>query len=118
MTYTNVHEFTGRIANLPETTYFTSGKSVTKFNVAVRRPYASEEPVYHTCEAWGKLSETAANYLEVGKVVSIGGEMKISTWTDKNTEEPRSRAIFIVNKIDLITGSKKTSELVEAAIAV
>ena len=118
MTYINAHEFTGRIANLPETTYFTSGKSVTKFNVAVRRPYASEEPVYHTCEAWGKLSETAANYLEVGRVVSIGGEMKISAWNDKTTEEPRSKAVFIVNKIDLITGSKKAPESVEAAMAV
>lgn len=87
MTYTNVHEFTGRVSNSPETKYFPSSKVVTKFSVAVKRPYASEEPIYHTCEAWGKLAETAANFLEIGKVITVQGEMKVESWTDKHTGE-------------------------------
>ena len=110
MTYTNVHEFTGRVSNKPETKYFPSSKVVTKFNLAVKRPYASEEPLYHTCEAWGKLAETAANFLEVGKVVTVQGEMKVESWTDKNTGEMRSRAVFIINKLDMLTGAKKAPD--------
>lgn len=111
MTYTNVHEFTGRVSNSPETKYFSSSKVVTKFSVAVKRPYASEEPIYHTCEAWGKLAETAANFLEIGKVITVQGEMKVESWTDKNTGEMRSKAVFIVSKLDMLTGAKKVSEL-------
>ena len=36
--------------------------------------------------------------------------MKIQTWADKETGEPRSRAVFTVNKLDMLTGAKKTTE--------
>ena len=110
MSYTNVHEFTGRVTQNPETKYFPSSKVVTKFSVAVKRPYATDEPIYATCEAWGKLAETAANFLEVGKVVTVTGEMKVQSWTDKETDEPRSKAVFTVDKLDMLTGAKKAPE--------
>lgn len=110
MTYTNVHEFTGRVSNNLETKYFPSSKVVTKFSVAIKRPYASEEPIYHTCECWGKLAETAANFLEIGKVITVQGEMKVQSWTDKETGEPQSKAVFTVNRLDMLTGAKKAPE--------
>ncbi len=116
MTYTNIHEFTGRIANVPETKYFPSGKVVTKFSVAIERPYASEEPIYCPCESWDKLAETAANWLEIGKIVTVQGEMKIESWTDKNTGEMRSKAVYLVKRLQLLTGSKKTKEVLEITV--
>ena len=110
MSYTNIHEFTGRISNAADTKYFPSNAVVTKFNVAVKRPYQSDEPIYCACEAWGKLAETAANWLTVGKTVSIQAEMKVESWTDKNTGEIRSKPVYKVNRLELLSGAKKNDD--------
>ncbi len=116
MSYTNVHEFTGRVTQKTDTKYFPSSAVVTKFNLAVKPPYKSDEPIYCSCEAWGKLAETAANWLEVGKVVTIQAELKIEAWTDKNTGEMRSKAVYKVNRLDMLSGAKKKDEVLEPAV--
>lgn len=115
MPYINAHEFTGRISSIKATHYFESGTMVTKFGIAVKPPYKSEQPIYCECEAWGKLAETAANWLQIGKLVTIQAEMKIETWTDKLTNEIRSKAVYQVNRLELLSGTKKNDELVQSA---
>lgn len=115
MSYINQHEFTGRIGDTPITKYFPSGTVVSKFNIAVKAPYQSETAIWCTCEAWGKLAETAANWVETGKTVSVQAEMKIESWTDKNTGELRTKPVFKVNRLELLSKSKRTDEVVESA---
>ncbi len=111
MPYTNVHEFTGRLGENPVTRYFPSSAVVSKFDVAVKPPYKSETPIWCACEAWGKLAEVAANHLKKGQAVSIQGEMKLETWTDKNTGEIRSKTVFNVKRLELSSKPQQPDEV-------
>lgn len=106
-TYTNVHQFTGRIAEKPEVHYFTGGSYVAKFSVAVKPPYPSEEPIWCNCECWNKIADTAANYLEKGKLVEVTAELKIEEWTDKISGKPRKKSVYVIKRLTLLSKQEK-----------
>lgn len=114
-TYTNVHEFTGRAAEKPQVHYFTGGSYVTKFSVAVKPPYPSEEPIWCNCEAWGKLADTAANFLTKGRLIAVTAELRLDEWQDKITGKPRQKSVYVVKKLTLLSKQEKEVEQVPAA---
>lgn len=87
----------GNVGRDPEMRYTPSGQPVTNFSVAVNRRYSAgdgetrEETEWFTIDCWGKLAETANQYLQKGKQVYIEGRIKLESWDDRNTGEKRQR---------------------------
>lgn len=63
-----------------------SGQSVCEFTIAVNRKSWKTEEVssdLFRISAWRKLGETCSRYLEKGRKVAVIGELKASTYVDK-----------------------------------
>ena len=63
-----------------------SGSSVCEFTIAVNRKSWKTEEVtsdLFRISAWRKLGETCSRYLEKGRKVAVIGELKASTYVDK-----------------------------------
>ena len=63
-----------------------SGQSVCEFTIAVNRKSWKTEEVtsdLFRISAWRKLGETCSRYLEKGRKVAVIGELKASTFVDK-----------------------------------
>jgi single-strand DNA-binding protein len=106
----NVVHLVGRAGGDPDVKYFESGSVKCNITLAVNRPSKnSDEPDWFNLEIWGKTAEVAANYVKKGSLIGIKGSLKMDTWTDKNTNTPRSKPVIRVDKLDLL-GSKRDSE--------
>ncbi|WP_031516826.1 single-stranded DNA-binding protein [Desulfofalx alkaliphila] len=77
----------GRLTRDPEPRYTTSGVAVTKFNMAVDRPFANKqgerEVDFIDIVTWQKLAEACANHLVKGQLVAVEGRMQIQSYEDK-----------------------------------
>jgi single-strand DNA-binding protein len=69
----------GNLANEPTATETSNGKKITRFDIAVKRPYAfngETKTDFFKCVAWNKLAETCQNYLKKGQKVAITGSLE------------------------------------------
>lgn len=107
-TYVNLHQFSGFVSNEPEAFTFPSGSHKTAFNVAVKPPYASEEPMFMPCEAWNKLAQTVANFVHKGDAIGILAEMSTQRWTDRDTGEIREKPVFTIKRLNLLAKKEKS----------
>ena len=64
---------TGNLTRDPELRQTESGKSVTNFTVAVRRPFKPDETDFFPVVVWGKQAESCAKYLSKGRKVGVSG---------------------------------------------
>ena len=71
-------ELIGNLTNKPETRETNSGKSVTHFNLAVNLKEDKSE--FFTINAWGKLGELCAKYLDKGRKVYVRGGLSVSLY--------------------------------------
>lgn len=71
----------GRLVRDPEIKISQTGTAVTKFTVACDR-YKSETDFIRVV-VFGKQAESAADYLEKGKMVGIVGDIKTGSYEDK-----------------------------------
>jgi single-strand DNA-binding protein len=101
----NVVHLVGRAGRDPETKYFDSGSVKTTFSLAVNRMKRDDPPDWFEIEVWGKTAEVAANYVKKGSLIGIKGSLALDTWTDRNSNTPRSKPVIRVEKLDLL-GSK------------
>lgn len=67
---------TGNLGKDPELLYLESGKSVTKFSLAVSlyRP-AGSATMWLDCDAWGKVGELIAEYCKKGSTITVSGSL-------------------------------------------
>ena len=82
----------GRLTRDPELRQTESGKNVTNFTVAVRRPFKAEETDFFPVVVWGKQAESCAKYLSKGRKVGVSGflysrEYKTSDGTPRRVME-------------------------------
>ena len=96
----------GRLTRDPEAKTTQAGESLTKFSIA-NNPGKKEDPaIFIDCTAWGKTADTARDILQKGDDVIIEGQLKAETWTDKQTNEKRSKNTIRVNKINIVKCKK------------
>lgn len=121
--------FTGMIGRLTrdaELSYITKGTALTKFSIANNdmRPGPNNGPwidevSFFDCILWGKTGESLKAYLNRGQQVMLEGKMKQERWTDKNTQQGRSKIVFVVQKVQLLdksqgSSAQKTEELFQS----
>jgi single-strand DNA-binding protein len=94
----NTVELLGWLGGDPELRVITTGSSLCRFSVATKRFGGQDESGrreietdWTNVEAWDKLADLCNNYLHKGSRVFVIGALRTDSWTDKTTNQPRSR---------------------------
>ena len=75
----------GRMVADPELNYAAgTGKAVSKFRLAVARPFKKDETDFINCIAFGKTGETIAQYLTKGRQVAVTGSIRTGSYDAKD----------------------------------
>ena len=97
----------GNLTADPEVRTTPSGQTVCNFRIATNRIWIDkntgekkQEVQYHRIVAWGKLANTASQYLRKGKMVLVEGRLATRSWQDPSGNT-RSRTEIIAQNIQL-----------------
>ncbi|MFC4651381.1 single-stranded DNA-binding protein [Lactococcus nasutitermitis] len=81
----------GRVVAAPEIVKTPTDKSVTRTTVAVNRRFKNQngerEADFISVVFWGKTAETFATYAQKGILVSVEGEIRTRSYTDKQEQK-------------------------------
>ncbi len=81
----------GHLGGDPESRYTSTGNAVTTFNLATNESWKNSDGNYedntewHRCVFFGKLAETANEYLKKGQLLYMDGKLRTRSWEDKNS---------------------------------
>lgn len=109
----NLCVFTGRLTRDPESRTTTTGKKVVNFGVAINEGKdnnGNELVTFVEFEAWNGQADFVENYFTKGKVINVQSRMRNDTWEDKTSGEKRSKAKFVVDKVNFVPGSPAQNE--------
>ncbi len=98
----------GNLTRDPEIRYTQSGKSVTKFTLAVNNPRNKEETTFVDIIAWDKLGETCNTYLKKGMSTLVEGRLVVRNYDDKDGVKRKAVEVVIDNMQML--GSRRDGE--------
>lgn len=75
----------GRLTKDPELNFAAgSGTAVTRFSLAVTRPFKKDETDFINCIAFGKTGETIAQYLTKGRQLAVTGSIRTGSYDAKD----------------------------------
>lgn len=107
----------GRLTKDPETRFTQSGKQVTRFTLAVDRPFTNQETGQRETDfipiaVWGKQAEFCANYLSKGRLVALEGRIQVRSYVDPSTGENRTFTEVVADAVRFL--DKKNGNQPEA----
>ena len=82
--------FAGHLCAEPELRQTQSGKSVSRFTLAINRQQKQGEEQqsdFITCIAWEKRAEFVSQYFHKGSAAFLSGRMATRNWTDDKNEK-------------------------------
>ena len=105
----------GRLGKTPTVNTTGRGTDVANFRLAVEDTWKKDDKVqknteWFNCVAWGKLSKTVNDYLDVGDTIYIEGRLQNRTWKDKNKIERETTEVHIKFMKMLITKGKVVAD--------
>lgn len=75
----------GRLTRDPELNFAAgSGTAVTRFSLAVTRPFKKDETDFINCVAFGKTAETIAQYITKGRQLAVTGSIRTGSYDAKD----------------------------------
>lgn len=75
----------GRLTRDPELNFAAgSGTAVTRFGLAVKRPFKKDESDFINCVAFGKTGETIAQYITKGRQLAVTGSIRTGSYDAKD----------------------------------
>lgn len=81
----------GRLTREPEMRYTPQGDAVTKFSLAIDRPFKNSqgktEADFINIVVWKKLAEVCANNLGKGRLVAVEGRLQIRSYDDQQGQK-------------------------------
>lgn len=89
----------GNITRNPEIKALESGHKVTNFSVATNRVWndqngqRQEQAEFHNIVVFGKLAETAANWLTRGQSVLVEGRLQTRSWESDGVRKYRTEIV-------------------------
>lgn len=91
-------ELLGWLGADPELRMIPTGAPICRFSIATKRYGGQDEAgrrefvtEWISVEAWDKLAELCNSYLHKGSRVRVSGYLRTDSWTDKATNQARSR---------------------------
>ena len=103
----NVIILTGNICNDIELRQTATGKSVTQFNLAVKRPYAKDTTDFIPVILWNQQAEFLAKYARKGSKVGVTGKLTSRSYEDKQ-ENKRTAYEVIADTVELLDSKAKS----------
>lgn len=85
----------GYLGQSPDARFTPQGTAVTNISVATKESWKNqngelqERTEWHRIDIYGKMAETAAQYLTKGQLVYVEGRLKTDEWDDKETGAKR-----------------------------
>ena len=108
----------GRLTKTPDIKQTTSGKNVCAFTLAVNRRYKDADGKttadFFSVQAWEKLAELCARYLDKGSKVFISGELRNRSYEAKDGTK-RTITEIIAEQLEFLT-PRTDAALSEAAV--
>lgn len=100
----------GRLTRDPEMKNTTTGKTVTRFSLAVDRRFKNKdgqkEADFINIVVWGKQAEFAAQYLSKGSQISLSGRLESRSY---EAQDGRRRYVteVVADEINFVSSGKK-----------
>ena len=102
----NVIILTGNICNDIELRQTATGKAVTQFNLAVKRPYAKDTTDFIPCVVWNQQAEFLGKYAHKGSKVGVTGKLTSRSYEDKQGNK-RTAYEVIADTVELLDSKTK-----------
>lgn len=112
----NSVSLTGRLGQDSETTFFESGKCLTKFSLAVKG-LNKDDVSWVSCQYWQNNPSGVVDYLKQGVQVAVKGRLKQERWEDRDTKQKREKMVVIIEGITLLGGNRNDTPAGEKAIS-
>lgn len=101
---------TGNLTSSPIINSTNSGKALTKFGIAVKRPYAkNNETDFFNVTVWGATAEFVCKYFDKGRRALIEGRLQTSKYKGKDGVE-RVGYDIIADTVEFADSKKKAAE--------
>jgi len=113
----------GHLGRDPEMRFTPDGTPVTTFNIATTRKWTNaegqpqEKTTWFRVTVWRKLAETCNQYLTKGRLVLVEGDIDLSTWSDKTTNEPRAMLELRARNVRFLGGRGEKVEGAEEPVS-
>ena len=99
-------EFIGNLSKAPDVKQTTSGKTVCSLTIAVNRRYKDADGKttadFFSVQAWEKLAELCARYLDKGSKVFVSGELRNRSYEAKDGSK-RTVTEIIANEVEFLS---------------
>jgi single-strand DNA-binding protein len=98
----------GRLTREPEKKYTSQGTAITDIGLAVNRYWKGEdgtkkeEVTFIDATAYGRVAEIIQEFLHKGSPVYIEGRLSLDSWTDKQTNQKRSRLRIVAENLQML----------------
>ena len=96
----------GRLTKIPDIRQTNTGKNVCSFTLAVNRRYKDAQgnaaADFFSVQAWEKLAELCARYLDKGSKVFISGELRNRSYEAKDGSK-RTVTEIIANEVEFLS---------------
>ncbi len=80
----------GHLGSDPESRYTASGNAVTTFSLATNESWKNADGNYedktewHRCVLFGKMAETANEFVKKGQLIYLDGKLRTRSWEDNS----------------------------------
>ena len=106
----------GRLVREVEVKYSQSGVAIIRLSIANNDTVKKGNEYVDECSffdavVFGNQAENCSKYLKKGSQVAIEGRLKQNTWTDKETQQKRSKVEIIVSTIQFLTKSESNNNV-------
>lgn len=99
----------GRLTKDPELNFLAgTGKAVTRFSLAVARPFKKDETDFINCIAFGKTGETIAQYITKGRQLAVTGSIRTGSYDAKDGTK-RYTTNVVVDSFEFIGNSNSNN---------
>ena len=109
----NIICITGNITKDIEVKNTTTGKTVTSFDVAVKRPITKDTTDFFTVVAWGQSAEYLGNYAKKGSKVAVTG--KLTTRKYEHNGQNRVAFEIVADNVELMDSKSDNAAYVPDA---
>lgn len=99
----------GNLGADPEVRYMPSGNAVANLRIATTEGWKDpqtgqfqDRTEWHSVVLYGKLGETAGQYLRKGSKVFVEGRLQTRKWQDKNTGQDRYSTEVVANEMQML----------------
>ena len=86
----NIVSLIGRMTKDPELRYTSKGQPVASFNLAINRPFKSndnqQEADFIPCVVWGTKATNVEKYCSKGSLVGVNGRLQSRSYTNSHNQ--------------------------------